>query len=403
MEIMNHSGLEPYEAQSQIAEAASDEAARDAQKPVSVYDAADEPYRVKAQLREDYANTGEHERERKVRSPFGLTKASLRYSIKRTLAEFSRDNCTDLAAGLTYYAVLSMFPALIALVSLLSLVGQAQSVENAVVGMLEDVVDEDLLSIITNVLGAITAAPGAGIGLAIGILTAMWTASNYVNAFSRALNRIYEVSEGRSVLVLRPVIYAITVGLIMLVAAAGLMLVLSGPVAEMIGEAIGFEETAVTVWNWVSPVLLVLVAGGCIALLYYGTPNIRQPGVLWVSAGALVAIVVMVLSTVGVGIYVANFANYEATYGALAGVIILLFWIYIMNLVLLFGAEFDAELERARQLQAGIDAEQTVMLAPRSNAGSVKKAEKYQQLVDQAVALKQSEGRSSNPEDAWRM
>ena len=151
----------------------------------------------------------------------------------------------------------------------------------------------------------------------------------------------------------------------------------SAPVARAVGDAVGLGDTAVMVWNVVRWPIIVAIVILIVALLYYVTPNSRQPGAKWISAGALLAIVVMVLATVGVGIYIANFANYEATYGALAGVIIFLFWIYIMNVVLLLGAEFDAELERARQLQGGIEAERTLMLAPRDTAGVYKRHEKY--------------------------
>ena len=372
----------------------------DPTRPGSVAAAADQPYFVKGRQRQDFADAaGARE---KPRTPLKLTGAAWKYSFRRTLAEFGRDQCTDLAAALTYYAVLSLFPALIAFVSLLSLIGQAQRTEEFILDTLAEMVDAEFMETIEGIVSVVTSAPGAGVGLAIGILVAMWTASNYVNAFARAMNRVFEVQEGRSFLQLRPLIYGVTVALIVLVALSAVMLVVSGPVAEAIGSTVGLGETAVTVWNYATYPALLLVAATCVGLLYYTTPNIRQPGVSWISGGALIAIIVMVLATVGVGFYIGNFANYEATYGALAGIIIFLFWIYIMNVVLLFGAEFDAELERSRQLQAGIDAERTIMLPPRQTKAADKATHKYEELVAQGQALRLSGGETSDPDDVWR-
>lgn len=372
-------------------------------RPDSVAVAADEPYVVKTRQREEFDEAQAAQAQRKKpSSPVKLSAASWKYALKRTLKEFGRDQCTDLAAGLTYYAVLSVFPAMIAFVSILSLVGEAQRTQQFLLDMLSDMVEGDFMATIETVVAQVTAAPGAGLALAIGILAALWTASNYVNAFSRAMNRILNAQEGRSVVQLRPLLYGITAALIILVAAAAVMLVVSGPLAESLGSTVGLGETALTVWNWVTPVILVLVAALSIALLYTFTPNIRQPGARWISAGALLAIAVMIITTIGVGFYIGNFANYEATYGALAGVIIFLFWIYIMNVVLLLGAEFNAELERARQLQAGIGAERTLMLAPRQTAGVHKQHQKHEALVAEGKALRMSTGETTDPEEIWR-
>ena len=399
-------GLEPHELQDHDADAPEAFTKypfyADVVPSGSVAAAADEPNLVKTRQREDFVEAHGSAQQLKPGTPKRLTGASWKYSIRRTLTEFGRDQCTDLAAGLTYYAVLSVFPALIAFVSLLSLVGEAQRTQQFLLDTLDQMVEAEFMETIETVVDQVTAAPGAGLGLAVGILIALWTASNYVNAFSRAMNRIHNAEEGRSFLKLRPLLYGVTAALIILVASAALMLVVSGPLAEAIGSTVGLGETAVTVWNWATPVVLLLVAAVGIALLYYVTPNSRQPGAKWISAGALLAIVVMVLATVGVGVYISNFANYEATYGALAGVIIFLFWIYIMNVVLLLGAEFDAELERARQLQGGIEAERTLMLAPRGTAGVYKRHEKYEEVVAAGKALRLSAGKTADPDELWR-
>ena len=336
---------------------------------------------------------------RKPDGPTDLTKPSWGYTLRKTLREFGNDQCTDLAAALTYYAVLSIFPALIALVSILGLVGQAEATTDTILQMASDFVPEETLEQVEPIIASVAGASGASLGLIIGILTALWTASNYVNAFGRAMNRIYEIPEGRPIWKLRPVMYGITALLLVLVALVGLMLVVSGPVAQAVGDAIGLGSTAVTVWNiakW--PVVLVAIVV-IIALLYYFTPNVKQPKFSWISVGALVAIVVALLASVALGFYVANFGSYDATYGALAGVIVFLLWLYIMNLALLFGAELDAELERSRELQGGIAAEETIQLPPRDTKASDKKAEKEKEDVAKGRELRESAGRSADADD----
>ncbi|MDO5493117.1 MAG: YihY/virulence factor BrkB family protein [Nesterenkonia sp.] len=364
--------------------------------------AADQPHTVKAQERNHFAESRLAERTEKPKTPLKLTKASWGYTLKRTVAEFGKDQCTDLAAALTYYAVLAVFPALIALVSILSLVGEAENVQEFFLDTLDNLLDEEMIEGARSVLENITSAGGAGLGLAIGILTALWTASNYVNAFSRAMNRIFEVPEGRSALKLRPLLYLITVVIIVLIAATGLLLVTSGPIAEAVGETLGLGDTVLAVWQYAVYPMMLLTAVIVVALLYYGTPNVRQPGVSWITVGAVVTIVVALLATAGLGFYFSNFGNYNATYGALAGVIMALFWLYVMNAVLLFGAELDSELERSRQLQAGFPAERTILLPVRDDSALDKKAKAYEEVVRRGEALRLSGGESSDPDDLWR-
>lgn len=326
-------------------------------------------------------------------SPTDLRKPSWTYTMRRTVSEFLRDQCTDLAAALTYYAVLSLFPAVIALVSILSLVGQA-SITDSLLDIAEDTAPEETMATLAPVIESLTSVPAPGIGLLVGLLTALWTASNYVTALSRAMNRIYEVPEGRPIWKLRPVMYALTVVMLILVALLGLILVLSGPVAEAIGDAIGLGAAALAVWGVAKWPLLLLIVVGAIALLYYVTPNVKQPKFRWISPGAVVAIVVAALASLGFVLYVTNVGSYGATYGALAGVIIFLLWLWIINLALLFGAEFDAELERGRELQAGIAAEETLQQPPRDTRASDKQAAKREKLVARGRALRRSRGRA---------
>jgi membrane protein len=299
-------------------------------------------------------------------SPTKLTGASWRYAARRTLSEFNDDHCTDLAAALTYYAVLSLFPAAIALISVLGLVGQGRATVDSVLRVVSNLGgSSSLTDTLRPVLTSMSENRGAGLGFGIGIAAALWTASGYVNGFGRAMNRIYEVREGRPVWQLRPLMLLVTLATVLLAAVAALILVLSGGVARAVGSAVGLGSTAVAAWGvakW--PVLLIVVVL-IVALLYYATPNVRQPRVRWISIGSTVAILVWVLASAGFGFYVANFGSYDKTYGSLAGVIVFLLWLWITNLALLLGAEIDAELERARELQEGLPAEDSIQLPVR--------------------------------------
>lgn len=332
-------------------------------------------------------------------SPTDIKKPSWTYVLRKTIREFSRDECTVLAAALTYYAVLSLFPALIALASILALAGQGEEGTDQITTVINDTLPASTAEQLQPIIESITNVGAPGIGLVIGLLVALWTASNYVTGFAKAMNRIYEVPEGRPVWKLRPWTYLLTLILLLLVALAVVILVVSGPVAQSVGDLIGLGSTAVTVWSiakW--PVLLVIVIV-IIALLYYGAPNVKQPKLKWISVGAVIAIVIAALATVGFGFYVANFSSYNETYGALAGVIIFLLWLFIMNLALLFGAEFDAELERGRQLQAGIEAEEHIQLPARDTTAAEKKADQRREDIERGRALRRTHGRTED-EDA---
>ena len=278
--------------------------------------------------------------------------------VRRTFAEFSDDQCTDLAAGLTYYAVLSIFPAAIAVVSLLGVVGQGTCTINAVMDILHQVGAGSVANTMRPHSPALQSS-GAGLGLVVGLVAALWSASGYVGAFGRAMNRIYEIGEGRPFWKLRPIQLLVTLIALVLIALVGLSLVVTGPLATAIGDALGLSSTAVTVFSIAKWPVLVAVVIVIIAILYYATPNVRQPKFRWMSVGAFIALIVWVLASVLFGLYVANFSSYNKTYGALAGVIVFLLWLWITNLALLFGAELDSEMERGRQLQAGMQAEET--------------------------------------------
>jgi membrane protein len=195
------------------------------------------------------------------------------------------------------------------------------------------------------------------------------------------MNRVYEVDEGRPFLKLRGTMLGVTLLAVVIVALLAGMLVLSGPVSEAVGGAIGLSGTFLAIWNiakWPVVVALVIVI---IAVLYYATPNVKQPRFRWMSIGSFIALVIFILASLGFAFYVANFGNYNKTYGALGGVIVMLLWLWILNMSLLFGAEFDAEMERGRQLQAGIKAEETIQLPPRDT----RKSEKLQKQEEEDI------------------
>ncbi|ANW67443.1 YihY/virulence factor BrkB family protein [Mycolicibacterium tokaiense] len=332
---------------------------------------------------------------RKPDSPADLTTPSWRYVLKQTVGEFGRDQCTDLAAALTYYAVLSLFPALLVVVSLLGVIGQGQRTSDTLLDLIGDISPGAAAETLRQPIQQLVEAPSAGFALVVGLLAAVWSASGYVGAFGRAMNRIYEVDEGRPAVKLRLQQLMLTFASLIVVALVVLMLAVSGPVAEAVGGLLGAGDTAVSVWNiarW--PVLLLLVILG-VALLYHASPNVEQPRFRWLSVGAAIAIVVWVVASLGFGVYVANFGSYNKTFGALAGVIVFLLWLWITNLALLFGAELDAELERGRQLQAGIAAESDLQLPLRDTSAIEKTRASEHRTRMQGRKLRRTRGHRS--------
>jgi membrane protein len=298
--------------------------------------------------------------------PTELTRRSWWGVLRRTVREFRDDDLTDWAAALTYYSAMSLFPALIVLVALVGLFGQYPETTDAILKMVRKIGPESTVDTVRGPIQSVVRQKGgAGALLGIGLLGALWSASGYVGAFMRASNRIYEVEEGRPFWKLRPVQLLVTIVVILLAAVVALSIVATGPVAEAIGEGIGLEDAAITAWQiakW--PVLLAIVIT-IFAILYHIAPNVRLPGFRWVSPGAILAIVVWLVASVGFALYVANFGSYNKTYGTLGAVIVFLVWLWITNLALLLGAEFNAELERGRELESGQPAEEELQLPPK--------------------------------------
>jgi membrane protein len=282
-----------------------------------------------------------------------LPKQSFKNVLKRAWREFSEDKVTDWAAALTYYGVLSIFPMLLALISLLGLFGQ--SATQPLLDNLSGVAPGPAKDIVTQAIQNLQKNQGsAGVMFFVGLALALWSASGYVGAFMRASNDIWDVEEGRPAWKTIPLRVGVTGLLLVLLTISAMAVVLTGPLAKSIGDIIGLGSAAVTAWDIAKWPVLILVGAFMIALLYYATPNVKHPKFQWVSPGSLLAVVVWILASALFAFYVANFSSYSKTYGALGGVIVFLTWLWITNNVILLGAEVNAEIERDRQIQGGL-------------------------------------------------
>jgi membrane protein len=305
----------------------------------------------------------------KPRNPTDLGRHSWWQVLKRTVSEFREDNLTDWAAALTYYAILSIFPALIVLVSILGLAGD--SATNAVLDNINELGPGPAQDIVSGAIKEIAASQGtAGVAFVVGLVAALWSASGYVGAFSRASNVIYEMEEGRPFWKLRPLQIGMTLILLLLVAVSAIAVVVSGPLASEVGKLFGLEGTAVTIFNIVKWPVIVLVLMTMLAILYYGAPNVRHPGFRWITPGGVLAVLVWMIASAGFALYVSSFSSYNATYGSLAGVIVFLIWLWISNCAVLLGAEMNAEIERGRELASGVPEEKTIAMEPRTPASN---------------------------------
>ncbi|MDT0319970.1 YihY/virulence factor BrkB family protein [Streptomyces millisiae] len=293
----------------------------------------------------------EHRAEPSPRGPTDLPKGSWWAALKRTVREFRADNLSDWAAGLTYYGVLALAPALLALVSIIGLIGPSaidpmiDNVATLAPGAVQDVLDT-VLRDLGHRRGQATVA------LVVGVALALWSASGYIAAFMRASNAVYDIGEGRPIWKTLPVRLAVTVTLVVLLALVAVGVVFTGALARRAGDVLGLGGTAVTVWNFAKwPVLVILVAL-ITAVLYWAAPNVKH-GFRWITPGSLLAVLVWLAASALFAWYVAALGSYGSTYGSLATIIVFLVWLWISNLALLLGLEFDAELERARAIETG--------------------------------------------------
>jgi membrane protein len=307
-------------------------------------------------IRRDYRPTGTYDKP----TAFGV--------LRRTVTEFSEDNLTDWAAALTYYGLLALFPALIALVSLVGLFADPQTTTQKLTEIVTQIGPSSGAQTFSGPIKSITSnQSAAGIMFVVGLVLALWSASGYVGAFMRASNVIYETPEGRPIWRLRPLQMLITLVMVILVALLALALVLTGPIVDAVAGPLGISSTATTIWDIAKWPVMVAIVITIVAVLYYSTPNVKLRGFKWVTPGSVLALVVWLIASAGFAFYVANFSSYDKTYGALGGVVVLLIWLWITNLALLFGQQLNAERERGLELEEGAPrAEREIQLEPRS-------------------------------------
>ncbi|MER5927705.1 YihY/virulence factor BrkB family protein [Streptomyces mirabilis] len=285
-------------------------------------------------------------------APTDLPKRSWGAVFRGSLREFKADELTDRAAALTYYAVLALFPALLVLVSLLGTTGKCTT--DKVLANLKQLAPGSARDIITRAVQQLQGNSGVGSIVAIaGLVVAVWSASGYVAAFIRAANAVYDMPEGRPVWKILPVRIGVTVVLMVLAVISALIVVFTGGLARQAGTALGIGDTALTVWSIAKWPVLVILVTIMIAILYWATPNARVKGWRWITPGSLLALVIWTIASAGFALYVAHFASYNKTYGTMAGVIVFLVWLWITNLAILLGLEFDAETMRQRAIAGG--------------------------------------------------
>lgn len=286
--------------------------------------------------------------------------------LKRTFKEFRADNLTDLAAALTYYGVLAIFPMLIVLVSLLGLIGH--SATQPLVENLAKVAPGPAKEIFTSAIRNIQKSQGAaGVLLIAGLAVSLWSASSYIAGFMRASNVIWDVREGRPVWKTIPLRLAVTLITVLLLTLSAIAVIVTGSLARQVGGVIGVSSGAVTAWDIAKWPVMVLFVSLMLSILYFASPNVRQPGFRWVTPGGIFAVLLWILVSAAFALYVANFSSYNKTYGALGGVVAFLVWLWITNVVILLGAELNAEIERGRQIEAGHPADRDPFLAPRDD------------------------------------
>jgi len=309
-------------------------------------------------------------------SPTDLPKRSWGATLVRTLKEFKEDKLQHWAAALTYYAVLSMFPALIVMVSVVGLFADPATVTKFLTDVVSSLGPSSAVDTFKQPIQSVTSNQGAaGVMAIVGVLAALWSASGYVGAFSEAANTIYEVEEGRPFWKLKPLQLVVTFTCVVLVAITVVALIVSGPIAEAVGSAIGISDVAVTVWQlakWPIMLLLILLI---LHILYFASPNAKVTP-KWISPGAVLTVVVWILASVAFAFYVGNFGSYNKTYGTLGGVVVFLLWLWITNIAVLLGVEFNAETERTREMHEGVrGAEEELKLPERDQPKAKQRAQ----------------------------
>lgn len=314
--------------------------------------------------RQATAGPDEHVEERAPDQLSALPRRSWKKVLRGTVQEFKDDELADRAAALTYYGVLALFPALLVLVSMLGIAGK--STTQRVLDNLQNLAPGSAREVITNAVQQLQGSAGVGSVVAIvGLVVAVWSASGYIAAFIRTSNAVYDMPEGRPVWKVLPLRLALTVALMVLACASALIVVFTGGIARQVGSALGIGDSALTVWSIAKWPVLVLLVTAMIALLYWAAPNAKGRGFKWVTPGSFLALLIWMIASAGFAFYVANFGSYNKTYGTLAGVIVFLVWLWITNLAILLGLEFDAEMLRQRAIAGGLPEDEEPYVEPR--------------------------------------
>jgi membrane protein len=296
--------------------------------------------------------------------PTALAKSSYRQVLRRTFREFRDDRLLDWAAALTYYGVLSIFPAMLALVSIIGLIGP--SATGPLLHNLEQLTPGPGREIVTDIVRNLEQNEShAGFFTFVGIATAMWSASAYVGAFMRASNAVFDMPEGRPVWKTLPIRLAVTAGLMIVLAVTVFAVVVTGALAERAGALVGAGEGAIAVWDVAKWPVLVVVVTLTLAVLYWAAPNVKQQDFRWITPGAVLAVALWVVASLGFALYATHFGSYDKAYGALAGVVVFLVWLWLTNIVTLLGLELNAELERERSILSGGSAADMEYVEPR--------------------------------------
>lgn len=320
------------------------------------------------------------------RSPTKLSKPSLFAVFKRARQQFGQDRVTDLAAALTYYAVLSIVPGLIVLISILGLLGADTTTQ--VTNQVQAIAPGSSANFVhTLITQAQSDRGGAGLSAVLGVLVAFWSASGYVAAFMRASNVVYDIGEGRPIWKTLPIRLGVTLAAVILLVLSALIVVVSGPVAHQVGTIIGAGDTTVVIWNiakW--PVLLILVSV-LLAILFWASPNAKQGGIKWVSPGGVIAVLIWLVISALFTVYVTSFSSYNKTYGSLAGVVIFLVWLWLSNIAFLLGAEVNAELDHGKAIAQGLPEDVEPFAEPRDTR---KLTDQQKHVIDQAQSARRN-------------
>ncbi|MEU2615742.1 YihY/virulence factor BrkB family protein [Micromonospora sp. NPDC007271] len=300
-----------------------------------------------------------------------LSWSTWRGVLARSGRNFVRDNCADWAAALTYYGVLALFPATVVVVALVGLVSDGERTVDTVIGLAREIGAGSVVGndgFVSAVRGVVEQRGSAKVLLSFGLLGALWSASGFIGAFTRASNAVYGVAEGRPFYRLRPLQIGLAAVSLLLLAVVATGLIVSGPVTDAVGDRLHAGGLARTVWTVAKWPLLALVAMTLLSLLFWIAPNVRQPRFRWLTPGGALALLAWVLASAAFGLYVANFGSYDVTYGSLGAVIAFLVWLYLSNCALMLGVQVNAELQRGRVMQAGAGDPGEPVLPPRAPA-----------------------------------